>query len=191
MDPIQKFINWYKKELKFTQVKIPNACCLSTNGLDDFPNARIVALKEIKNDTFVITGSLSSRKGIEIKNDPKVALTFWWTSTETQVRIQGIAEEISPVEADIYFQQRSLDSQLVSSHSKQGETIDMLPKLKEEINESKAKLKAKFIDRPTSWGGFSIRPIRIEFLEFAPDRFHTRTLYIRQNGEWEVKLLQP
>ena len=36
--------------------------CLSTEGLNGFPNARFVSLKEIRNEEFVVTGTLTSRK---------------------------------------------------------------------------------------------------------------------------------
>ena len=94
MDPFLTFEEWYQEELNQTQVNIPSACCLSTNGLDGYPNARFVSLKEITNGAFVVTGPLNSRKGLEISQSSKVSLTFWWTLTERQVRIQGDAETI-------------------------------------------------------------------------------------------------
>ena len=47
------------------------------------------------------------------------------------------------------------------------------------------------LTRPENWGGYSIEPIRIEFLEFKPTRFHDRKLYELINGHWTIKLLQP
>ena len=38
--------------------------------------------------------------------NPKVALTFWWTATEVQVRIQGLANQIPATDADKYFRER-------------------------------------------------------------------------------------
>jgi hypothetical protein len=42
MTPIQLFSKWFDEELKRTTVRIPTACCLSTIGIDGFPNARFV-----------------------------------------------------------------------------------------------------------------------------------------------------
>jgi pyridoxamine 5'-phosphate oxidase len=60
------FQSWLQEELNLTQVRIPIACCFSTVGLDNYHNARFVSLKEVSDDSFVITEPLNSRKGLEI-----------------------------------------------------------------------------------------------------------------------------
>src|SRR5690606_31919825 len=110
MTPIAYFNKWFQEELNLTKVRIPYACCLSTMGTDGYPNARFVSLKEVTESSFVVTGPIISRKGIEINTNNKVALTFWWTETERQVRIQGDATTISGKLADKYFAERSRDS---------------------------------------------------------------------------------
>lgn len=189
--PIELFKEWYEQELKATAFKIPSACCLSTIGVDGFPNARFVSLKDILNDQFIITGTLSSRKGIEIENSEKVSLTFWWTETEKQVRIQGNAIKISEQLADKYFSERNRDSQIASVASLQGKELFDKEELTIKYNKIELENNNKAIDRPENWGGYKIEPIRIEFLEFKPTRFHERTLYELINGQWNTKLLQP
>ena len=66
MNPITLFQNWFAEAVEASSASIPSACCLSTLGLDGYPNARFVSLKEIVEDSFVVTGSLASRKGLEI-----------------------------------------------------------------------------------------------------------------------------
>lgn len=39
IDPISLFERWYAEELASSKSAVPAACCLSTNGLDGFPNA--------------------------------------------------------------------------------------------------------------------------------------------------------
>jgi len=187
--PTSLFLRWFEEELKQSKTRIPSAVCLSTMGLDNFPNARFVSFKELKNDCFVITGPLNSRKGTEIQNNENVALTFWWTETERQIRIQGTAAAISEELADKYFEERSLNSQAVSSICEQGKEIDNLQKLKKQVLE-KVSEKPK-ITRPKNWGGFAIKPIRIEFMEFKETRFHDRKLYVFENNKWNIKQIQP
>ncbi|MFL1897224.1 pyridoxal 5'-phosphate synthase [Aquimarina sp. 2-A2] len=123
MNPITLFEQWFSEEKNQNNRKLSNACCLSTVGLDGYPNARFVSLKEIVEDSFVVTGSLSSRKGKEIENHKKAALTFWWTSSERQVRIQGDVTKISQAQAKTYFEQRHRDSKIVAATFAQGEEI--------------------------------------------------------------------
>lgn len=191
MTPIEIFNKWFNEHLKATNVSIPTACCLSTIGTDGFPNARFVSLKGIIENNFVVTGTLTSLKGIEINTINKVALTFWWPETERQIRIQGNATTISNGLADIFFAERNRDSQIVSIVSNQGQALNNL----EELNEKYHKFETEFLNqslpRPRNWGGYSIEPIRIEFLEFKPTRFHDRKLYELISGQWIKTELQP
>ncbi|MDF0708262.1 pyridoxine/pyridoxamine 5'-phosphate oxidase [Flagellimonas okinawensis] len=187
--PIKIFKEWYKEELDLTQVRIPTAVCLSTHGTDEFPNARFVSLKEIINDAFIITGPLNSLKGIEIAKDNHVALTFWWTETERQIRVQGIARKIPERLADKYFHERDIYSKIVSSICEQGKETKDAKLLEQEIQQRVSR--KEMVDRPEDWGGFSIDPVRIEFLEFKASRFHDRKLFELENGKWKGKQIQP
>ena len=86
-EPTTLFSEWYNQEIKVSKTPVPSVVCLSTIGIDNFPNARFVSFKELVDDAFVITGSLNSRKGIEVDQNENVALTFWWPKTQRQVRI--------------------------------------------------------------------------------------------------------
>ena len=190
-NPVTIFQNWLGQHLHFTKDEIPTACCLSTIGLDNFPNARFVSLKEIADDCFIVTGQLTSRKGSEISANNKVALTFWWPETERQVRIQGIATRITSQMADKYFYERSRTSQIVSIVSNQGQEIDNVNELIEKYNYFEEQSTPGKLKRPENWGGYSIRPVRIEFLEFNTTRFHDRQLYEIEDEKWVKKQLQP
>jgi len=189
--PIEIFNKWFAEEFILTKVTIPNACCLSTIGVDGYPNARFVSLKGTFENSFIITGTLTSRKGLEISHTNKVALTFWWTETERQVRIQGDAKRIGEKLADNYFAERNRDSQIVSMVSNQGQELDDVQTLNEKYQEVETRFLNRNLERPKNWGGYSIEPIRIEFLEFKATRFHSRELYQLINGQWKKTTLQP
>jgi pyridoxamine 5'-phosphate oxidase len=189
--PIEYFKKWFNEEQNLTKVSIPAACCLSTIGTDGYPNARFVSLKEVIGNYFIVTGTLSSRKGIEINAINKVALTFWWTETERQVRIQGNATIISEQLADKYFAERNRESQIISIVSEQGKDLINIEDLNDKYQKAETKFSNQTLARPENWGGYCIKPIRIEFLEFKPTRFHDRKLYELMNEEWTVKQIQP
>lgn len=191
MNPLLLFEKWFSEEKELSSLKLPAACCLSTMGLDGYPNSRFVSLKEIANDSFVITGPLNSRKGSEIENSPKAALSFWWTSTERQIRIQGDVSKISKPNAKIYFEQRNRDSKIVSTIFEQGKRIQSITHLQKHFEEQKEELESKEIKRPENWGGIYIKPIRIEFMEFKKSRLHERKLYEQVNNKWRMIILQP
>ncbi|MDQ8748487.1 pyridoxamine 5'-phosphate oxidase [Elizabethkingia miricola] len=188
---ISLFNNGLEREMQVHKQKLPYACCLSTEGLDGFPNARFVSLKEIRNEEFVITGTLTSRKGEEINHNNKVALTFWWPETQQQVRIQGEARLISGLVLDSYFNERNRESQIVSVVSDQGKELHDLNELILKFDAVANNTEISEIRRPDNWGGYAIVPFRIEFLVFSESRFHDRTLYERKDQIWQKKKIQP
>lgn len=191
MNPLLLFEKWFSEEKELSNLKLPAACCLSTIGLDGYPNSRFVSLKETKNESFVITGPLDSRKGREIENSPKAALSFWWTTTERQIRIQGDVSKIPKSNAKIYFEQRNRDSKIVSTVFEQGKSIQSVTHLQKHFEEKKEELESKEIKCPENWGGIYIKPLRIEFMEFKKSRLHERKLYEKVNNEWSMIILQP
>jgi pyridoxamine 5'-phosphate oxidase len=188
--PLNHFQKLYQNELAQTKARIPGACCLSTIGEDGYPNARFLALKDITEEGFVITGP-AARKAQEIKENSKVSLTFWWQTTEVQVRIQGDAKQIETELAKQYFYKRPRESQLTSLVSKQGQIIDSFDTLYKNLQTITADLEGEDVPCPEGWTGFCIVPIRVEFLEFSNDRLHKRTLYNKTNKGWHKEYLQP
>ena len=191
MNPIDKFKGWYQDELEKSNHNIPSACCFSTIGLDGYPNSRFVSLKEIVKGEFIIAGPLSARKGLEVNQNSKVSLTFWWTQTEKQIRIQGDARKIADEQANKYFEDRHLDSKIVSIISQQGEALYNEVELEGLFHQKKSELAGSPVARPENWGGLAIQPLRIEFLAFRASRFHHRELFTMHEGNWRSHRLQP
>jgi pyridoxamine 5'-phosphate oxidase len=191
IDPLEIFRNGYDEELSKSRVRLPSACCLGTIGLDGYPNSRFVSLKEVRGEDFIFTGPLNSGKGQELLKNPKVSLTFWWTETERQVRVQGVAVPLSNELADSYFKDRNKDAQVLAYVSEQGKPVDDLNGLADLFEARKQRFAGEEITRPAEWSGFSITPVRIEFMAFKESRFHIRELYYKEDGEWQSVYLQP
>jgi pyridoxamine 5'-phosphate oxidase len=191
MNPLEKFTLWHNEECATQELRFPNACCLSTIGTDGYPNARFVSLKEVTKEGFIITGTLSSRKGIELQENPTAALTFWWTATERQVRIQGDILNISEELANRYFDERPRDAKLVSTVFDQGTAIESLETMKNIFQKEKEKSSTGTIHKPSNWSGFYIRPKRIEFMQLKESRLHERTVFEGEIGHWKSYYLQP
>ncbi|TDS52717.1 pyridoxine/pyridoxamine 5'-phosphate oxidase [Myroides indicus] len=190
-NPIKYFNQLYRQELKHTAVKIPSACCFTTIGVDGFPNSRFVSCKEVVNDRFIITGNKKARKGIEARENNKVALAFWWTSTNIQVRVQGVIKELDFSYSETYFKGRNRESQIVSTVSNQGEELSDIAWLEQAYMAVDNQYKEKSLPTPESFGVWAIIPYRIEFLIFNDSRFHERVLYEQRGGVWKKTFLKP
>lgn len=190
-NPILLFDQFYQKELAQTQVKIPSACCFTTIGMDGYPNSRFVSCKEIKRDQFIITGSKTARKGQEVVQNNKVALAFWWTSTNVQVRVQGTIEELSQEDSHRYFQERNRESQAVSLVSAQGEVLTNIADLEESYSKIMQQYEGQSLPTPEAFTAWAVQPYRIEFLVFSEARFHERMLFEYKEGKWIKSRLKP
>jgi len=73
---------------------------------------------------------------------------------------------------------------------KQGETIDSFERLNSLFKANEKKFEDEIV-RPKGWGGFRIKPIRIEYMQFKDTRLHQRELYCYVGEHWELKYIQP
>ena len=111
------------REAMTKNVFLPHAMSLSTVGLSGQPSSRMVLLKGLFNEGIVFFTDYSSQKGIEIENNTKAALNFWWAQTEKQIRIEGNCSKTTLEESNNYFQSRPRKSQVSAYVSLQSEEI--------------------------------------------------------------------
>ena len=131
-DPIALFQTWLQEAVD-AGTKEPTAMTVATLHLDGGPDARMLLLKGCDERGFVFYTNLESPKAQALRKDPRVALCFFWTALEKQVRIRGRAALVSDGEADAYFATRPRLSQISAWASKQSRTMEGYFRLKHEV----------------------------------------------------------
>src|SRR5688572_8457347 len=111
-DPIALFGQWFEEARQHPEINDVTAMCLATADTSGQPSARIVLLKEFSVHGFAFYSNMDSRKGRDLKENPKVALCFYWPPLSRQVRIEGHVEQVSDAEADAYFASRPRESRI-------------------------------------------------------------------------------
>ena len=156
------------------------------------PSARIVLLKEIKDNGFVFFTNYESQKGKEIEMNPFVSLLFFWKELESQVRIEGRNKKDTDRESDEYFNSRPSESRIGAWSSPQSTVIDSRDILQKNVENYTKKFDTQNIPRPEFWGGYIVIPYYIEFWQGRPGRLHDRLQYsLTENDEWIIKRLAP
>ena len=191
-DAVQQFRQWLDEALA-AQLDEPTALTLSTVSASGQPSSRVVLLKGLPEDAgFLFYTNYDSRKGQELTAQPLAAINFFWPGLERQVRIEGRVEKAPESLSTEYFQSRPRSSQLGAWASPQSQVIGN----REELEAREARMAEEFgaqdpLPRPDNWGGYILRPHRLEFWQGRPSRLHDRIVYERDGSTWNKSRLAP
>jgi pyridoxamine 5'-phosphate oxidase len=168
-----------------------NAMTLATAGRDGKPSTRTVLLKSVDERGFVFFTNYDSRKGRELAENPRAALTFFWPDLERQVCVAGTVAKLPVAESDHYFRTRPRGSRIGAWASNQSEPVPDRAFLEAKWRELEKKFPGD-VPLPPNWGGYVLAPERIEFWQGRPSRLHDRFSYSRQaDGAWKLERLAP
>ena len=189
-NPFIQFTKWYESILNSNSNE-PTAMMLSTADVNGNPSARIVLLKEFDGSGFVFYTNYESRKGKNLKKNPKAALTFFLDEQRRQIRIEGTVEKISRETSKEYFSSRPHESQIGAWVSAQSSVIPNRKFLENKFDELDKKFGNEEIPLPVFWGGYRVIPNYFEFWQGRENRLHDRFCYKKENDEWKIFRLAP
>ncbi|TYP92747.1 Pyridoxamine 5'-phosphate oxidase [Fodinibius salinus] len=189
-DPIKQFSVWFEKAIEADLIDA-NAMTLSTASQKGQPSSRIVLLKGVDKKGFRFYSNYASRKGKELAKNPYASLCFYWAPHERQVRIEGKVEQLNRQESAAYFQARPRLSQIGAWASKQSTKVSSREELESRFKKIKKRFAGKDIPLPDFWGGYLLRPERMEFWQGREGRLHDRICYKKKTEGWESFRLAP
>ena len=126
-------------------------------SVDSLPHSRFVNFKYVDCLNFVFFSNYQSQKAKDISTNNNVALTFFWNTIETQIRIEGKISKIEPEESDRHWKNRSPFKNALAISSNQSEPIDSFDEFKKIYN--RVLQKSNLNLRPSYWGGYRFRLI--------------------------------
>ena len=189
-DPVAMFQLWLE-EYMATSPQEPTAMTVSTVDQDLRPWQRILLLKGLDERGFVFFTNMESNKGLHIASNPWVSLHFFWLPLERQITVQGKAEQVSRDESESYFHSRPKESQLGAIASDQSRPLKDRATMEHRFAGLQEEYADKEIPLPDHWGGYRIKPERMEFWQGGAHRMHDRFEFVLQNGVWQHQRLYP
>jgi pyridoxamine 5'-phosphate oxidase len=189
-DPIKQFQVWFNDAVA-AKLPLPEAMTLATATPDGKPSARMVLLKQVDHDGFVFFTNYHSAKAEQLDANPYAALVFYWSQLDRQVRVEGSVVRTSAQESQEYFRTRPRESQIGAWASAQSQAISSRPALEQRAQELEAMYSDREVDCPDYWGGYRLKPERIEFWKSRIGRLHDRILYQRDAAGWTITRLAP
>ena len=177
-DPLEQLRAWLETD----------TVALATATSDGAPSVRMVLLKDADERGLTFFTNYESRKGRELKENPRAAILIH--TPGRQVRVEGPVEPLDPAESDDYWETRPRGSQIAAWVSRQSMSIESREELERRFAEFDA-AHPEELARPTHWGGYRLFPETYEFWEHRENRLHDRLRYRRAGSAWVVERLSP
>tara|TARA_B100000475_G_C14886816_1_gene268625 strand:- start:110 stop:703 length:594 start_codon:yes stop_codon:yes gene_type:complete len=186
--PFHKFIKYYNDAAALDQPNI-EAACLSTVSNNLKPHARFINIKYINNNELIFFSNYTSDKANNIKLNKNVALTFYWSLANIQIRIEGTIKKLSSIRSDNHWKNRSKYKNALAISSDQSS----LSKSYQEIldNYEYTLENSDLLHRPSFWGGYVIKPSYFEFWTGHKSRINKRKIFKKNGLNWSEYFLQP
>src|SRR5450631_1092908 len=124
-NPLALAAQWLAQARSDAAQPNPDAMILATVDTSGHPSARVVLCKEIDAPTGFILfyTNYQSRKGRELKMNPRAAVVFHWDHRHRQVRAEGRVAQLPDAENDAYFRTRPWQSRIGAWASQQSEPV--------------------------------------------------------------------
>jgi len=173
----------------------PTAMTLATVDADGHPDARVVLLRGVDADGLRWYTDRSSAKGRQLAAVPHAALVLAWPVLGRQIRAVGPVVATDDADSDAYWATRPHGSRIAASASHQSTVLDDRDALDARIAELEARHpEGTPVPRPERWGGYRLRPERVELWQQRAFRAHDRLRYERDPSAptgWRIVRLSP
>jgi pyridoxamine 5'-phosphate oxidase len=190
-DPMDLFDAWMGDVIR-VGLPEPTAMVLSTVSADLRPRARFVLLKASDRSGFTFYTNRTSRKASDLAEVPQACLVFPWFAIHRQVIVDGPVAPLTTADSEPYFHSRPRGSQLGAWASRQSTVLSSRAELEDRYTELERRWpEGTEVPMPEFWGGYLLRPERMEFWQGQPSRLHDRFRYSRDGGSWTVSRLAP
>ena len=188
--PYKRFKDLYNEAYDKNQAAIEAVVISSFNSNLNEVESRFVNLKYIVNDEWIFFSNYDSAKSKSFKFHPQISAVFYWKKINTQIRMKAKIYKTSEEFSNKHFASRSTEKNALAISSKQSQPI-------RSFDDIKAKYLATLDNndllqtRPSYWGGYSFKPYSFEFWTGNEFRLNKRSLYQKNNDNWDYYLLEP
>jgi pyridoxamine 5'-phosphate oxidase len=188
-DPIATLRAWLDEAQAV--VGEPHTMTLATATLDGRPSARVVLLRGLDERGLTFFTNRTSRKGAELRANPRAAVAMHWWALGRQMRVEGIVEEVSPEESAEYWETRPRASRIAAWASPQSAPLADRADLDARVAAIELRFAGDDVPLPPFWGGYRLVPDAVELWTHRENRLHDRVRHVREGDGWRSERLAP
>ena len=188
-EPYRLLFNFYNHALSANQKNIEAIQVSSFNKNTNEINSRLVNLKIVDNEDFIFFSNYNSTKASEFNSHNQVAVSFFWSNINIQIRIKAKIRKTSKNFNKTYFKSRMLEKNALAISSYQSRVIESYNAVQEKYKD--ALINKDLKSCPDYWGGYSFTPYYFEFWEGHESRLNKREAYEKSDDSWKHLILQP
>lgn len=189
-NPNELFQEWLHIAIK-NGVHEPHSMTLSTINSFGHPDARVLILKDVDEDGWYFASGSNSVKGQQLKMNPNVSLTFYWSLIVRQVRIRGTSMRVGKELSAKDFLERGKVAQAIALLGKQSKVLSDSKVLEESLIKQIEQMKSKPNTVDPHWCLYKVTAREVEFWQGDRERKHIRLLYRMEDHKWTKELLWP
>ncbi|MDP3269633.1 pyridoxine/pyridoxamine 5'-phosphate oxidase [Legionella rowbothamii] len=192
IDPIKQLNIWIDEE-RHKGAPNPQQAVLSTATKKSIPHARVVAIREISEQSLLFFTQKGTRKVAELTTNPIASLTFWFELLQREVIIEGVVESLLPEENERYWQTYPREAQIRFYSYAATSSQPILNK--HQLEKKKKDIDVNYQDKPLPMSefycGFRVKPIRMVFYAYRTDELSDVLEYRYVDNSWIKTLLSP
>lgn len=169
----------------------PNRMVLATAKKDAIPHCRIVAIKEIDDQSIVFFTQRETRKVREMRENPNASATIWLPLQQREIILDGKIEALSADENARYWEKMLPDNRLrFSTYAPVSSMpISSLQELEDKFNLLKIQFKNSEVPMSEYYCGYRLIPEVMVFYTLGNESFSEVYRYQMIQGKWSKQLV--
>ena len=170
---------------------------LITVDSEGFPVARIMTIRGVSAEGFVVTATRESPKMRELEDNGRYEAHLFWPKVLGQVRMRGAYRIEDPPELAQGWGARAYGGKIVDLYQVHCRPQSSVVASREVLLRELAELRQRFpaaqaIEKPAEVVNLVLMPNFLElWIGDATDRMHDRRRYTRQGDDWLEEILVP
>jgi len=191
MSPFNEIKIWLEQE-KSLGSENPGCMILATAGKNAIPHSRIVAIREIAENSILFFTQQGTRKDKEIQENPVVSATIWLAMQQRQIMLDGKIESLTEEENAFYWKTLPRSSQLkfFAYAPTSGQPIESEDFLKKQYDQLSTEYPNE-LPMSSYYCGYRLVPKTIYFYILGMESFSKYVKYELKDNIWHERLLSP